>query len=317
MENYFDNVKLGQVLVKWKLHLLIITVVAGIVGFAGSFLLETRYKSTALFYPSNIAPYSDESETEQMLQWLQAQDIRDSLITIFKLDKHYELDSNYKYFKSSMEWELSERIKIKKTEYEAIEIQVLDKDPQIAYEMVNKIMDLVTKKIRRIHKMKFDEVLVNAKYIMKKNDQEIKQLELDLQSISQQYGILNYEAQTEAVSKGLIGGVDGSAGRIVNNSKIKKLEKNLKDHGAQFYTNYSKILPLMEARESLYNILNIAVMDANRNYTYINMISEPYVADKKASPKRLFVAFYTIIASLLLALISIMIIEGIKNKQTA
>jgi uncharacterized protein involved in exopolysaccharide biosynthesis len=312
MENYFNNVKLGQILFKWKWHLVIIAVVASIAGYAGSFLLETRYKSTAIIYPSNIAPYSEESETEQMLQWLQGQDIRDGLIKKFNLDKHYELDSNYKYFKSSMEWELSKRIKISKNEYEAIEIAVKDKDPQVAYDMVNEIMNLVTIKVRAIHKMKFEEVKGNAEFLLSQSDKDIEDTYKAMREISEKYGITNYEAQTEDVSKALIGAVDGGAGKIISNKELKKLEANLKSHGAEFHALFESIEAIMGARTMIYNTLNIARMDANREYTYINMVTKPYVADKKDSPKRLFVAFYALVASLLLSIITITILEGIK-----
>ncbi|MDZ7778316.1 MAG: hypothetical protein U5L09_23200 [Bacteroidales bacterium] len=58
--------------------------------FSSAMLITPKYNSRAVIYPSNVAPYSDESETEQLLQWLQSRDIKDSMIRRFELGKHYE-----------------------------------------------------------------------------------------------------------------------------------------------------------------------------------------------------------------------------------
>ncbi|MCO5265315.1 MAG: Wzz/FepE/Etk N-terminal domain-containing protein, partial [Lentimicrobium sp.] len=104
MDNYFNNIHLMRIFIKWKWHLLSIVLFAAVLAliFSGSFFIKPRYKSFALVYPSNIAPYSDESESEQMLQWLQSSDIKDSIIKKFNLSKHYKIDSSYKYYYSTM-----------------------------------------------------------------------------------------------------------------------------------------------------------------------------------------------------------------------
>jgi hypothetical protein len=83
MENFFNNTNLLNLIGKWKWHLLIISIIAAIVSLVVSSPMITtpRFKSVAVVYPSNIKPYSDESETEQMLQWLTSKDVRDSVMT--------------------------------------------------------------------------------------------------------------------------------------------------------------------------------------------------------------------------------------------
>jgi uncharacterized protein involved in exopolysaccharide biosynthesis len=99
-----------KIFFRWKWHLLSIAVVAALLAavFSGSFFIKPKYKSYALVYPSNIAPYSDESESEQMLQWLQSQDIRDSIIRKFNLAEHYRIDSSYKYYQSTMQHNMNQ-----------------------------------------------------------------------------------------------------------------------------------------------------------------------------------------------------------------
>jgi len=160
-ENYFSNIRMMKIFFRWKWHLLIITAVAALLAavFTSSYFIKPKFKSYALVYPSNIAPYSDESESEQMLQWLQSQDIRDSVIRKFNLPAHYRIDSSYKYFHSTMQYLYNKNVKISKTQYESIEIVVTDTDPVIARDMVLAIIDFCNLKIRNIHRSKYEEVV--------------------------------------------------------------------------------------------------------------------------------------------------------------
>ena len=66
MDNNFNNLSLIQLVLKWKWHILIITLLAALCGaiFSSSMFITPLYKSEAVAYPANISPYSDESETE-------------------------------------------------------------------------------------------------------------------------------------------------------------------------------------------------------------------------------------------------------------
>ena len=85
--NNFNNLSLIQLIIKWKWHILIITVVAALCGaiFSSSRFITPLYKSEAILYPANVFPYSEESETEQMLQIINSQSIADSIIEKYDL----------------------------------------------------------------------------------------------------------------------------------------------------------------------------------------------------------------------------------------
>ena len=137
MESQFYQINLLHILLKWKIHLAVIVILAIVLAaiFSGPTFITPKFKSFAVVYPSNISPYSDENETEQMLQILQSKDISDSIIKKYDLAKHYEIDSNYKYFYSTMMYEYSQNVSITKTPYEGVRIEVSDKDPNIAFEI--------------------------------------------------------------------------------------------------------------------------------------------------------------------------------------
>ncbi len=315
MENYFSNVKLGEIILKWKWHLVAILLIAAVAGGAGSYLLEEKYESKAVIYPSNISEYSDESVTEQMIQWLNSQDIHDSIVKKFNLSQHWELDSNYKYFKTTMEYFYGQNVNIKKTQYESIEIKVRDKDPQIAKEIAEAILHFVDLKIKHIHKEKFEEVVINAKHIVDQSMKAIRENEAELQRLGAEYGIIDYESQAEAVAKGMLGTVEGMGSAGVNRKELKNLYKNLQEKGSEWLTYYKAIEPMYESHEALLEEYFRAYYYANRDYTYVNLVSAPFAADKKAYPVRWLIVFYTVTATLFLSLLVIAIIEAIRKMK--
>ena len=131
MDNNFNNLSLVQLILKWKWHIIIITVAAALCGaiFSSSIFITPLYKSEAVAYPANISPYSDESETEQMLQIINSLSIMDSIIEKYDLWTDYEIDKNDKFARTYMLSEYRSKIKIAKTPYEAVSITVMDKDP--------------------------------------------------------------------------------------------------------------------------------------------------------------------------------------------
>ncbi|NQV01600.1 MAG: hypothetical protein HQ542_03065, partial [Bacteroidia bacterium] len=157
MEPFFNSKNIVDILFRWKIHLAVIVVLAIVLSviLSSPMIITPLYKSYAVAYPSNVAPYSDENETEQMIEILNSGDIRNSVIEKFDLAAHWKIDSNYKYFLSTLYWIYSKRVKINKTPNEAVNIEVLDPDPRMASDMVNAILDFYNLKVRKMHKDKF------------------------------------------------------------------------------------------------------------------------------------------------------------------
>ena len=104
MNNYFDNTSMIKTILKWKWHIVTITLVAAILGavFSGSTFVTPLFKSEATVYPTHIEEYSDETLTEQMLQIMQSQEIMDSVVDKLNLMPHYKINKNYKYWNTDI-----------------------------------------------------------------------------------------------------------------------------------------------------------------------------------------------------------------------
>ncbi|MCD4697302.1 MAG: hypothetical protein K8S16_13780 [Bacteroidales bacterium] len=315
MESQFYQVNLLKLLLKWKFHLAAIVIIAaGLAAiFSGKAFITPKFKSFAILYPSNIAPYSDENETEQMLQVLQSKDISDSIIEKFNLPDHYEIERDYKYFYTSLMYEYSQNIRISKTPYEGVSIEVNDKDPQVACDMVNSIIDFYNNKVRMLHEEKFGEVVAMYERALKKKKTYMDSLDKRLTFISTEYGLLDYGAQSEQVTKGYLKTIDGTGGAYVKENEVKKLKENIESKGVELLILQNLIGAETRKFSDMKDEYEKAYMDFDRRFTYVNMISKPFPADKKAYPIRWLIVVISSLASFFVAFIVILILENYKG----
>jgi uncharacterized protein involved in exopolysaccharide biosynthesis len=312
MEDYFKSKNLINILIRWKLHLAVIVVAAVVLAafFSSSIFITPLFRSYAVLYPSNISAYADESLSEQMMQVLQSRDIRDSIVKKFDLARHYGIDPSYEYYTSTLLWEYGKNVKISKTPYDAVTIEVWDKDPKIACDMVNEIMNQYNFKLRGLHKEKFREVVKNYRTITNYKRQELDSLKDLSRELGEKYGLLDYPNQTREVMRAyLSGGGSGSRGGEVN-----RLKQNLEQKGGEREMVSNLMLSIAKDYSAFKLDFDRAVLDENRNYTYVNVLNKPFVADKKGYPVRWVIVVLSALATLFAAIIVIGIIES-RRKQ--
>ena len=321
MENYFNNTNLVNLLLKWRIHLLVILLVAVALAviFSSSFFITPKFKSYAVIYPANVSPYSEESETEQMFQILQSQDITDSVITKFDLPTHYKISRDYQYFKTAIYYEYSQNVKIEKTPYDAVSIEVLDKDPQMACDMVNAIIDFYNDKVRGMHNAKYFEVMDMYRQLLNKKERNIDSLKHALYTLSVESGILGYDQSSEEIMRGYLRTVTGGAAANINTAEVKRLKENMEKIGGELILLTESIKN--EART--YADFKVEYEDALRFYdaklTYCNVITNPYPADKKSYPIRWLIVVMTFILTFFFSIVVILMVENlrvIKLKRT-
>ena len=305
MDNNFNNLSLVQVILKWKWHIVIITVAAAICGaiFSSSMFITPLYKSEAVAYPANISPYSDESETEQMLQIINSQSIVDSIIEKYDLWTDYKIDKNYKYGKTYMLNEYHSKIKIGKTPYEAVSITVMDKDPFVACNIAKDILNFYDQKVHTLHTQKVAEVVTMYDRQLKEKQRNIDSLKNRLTEISTEYGVTDYSSQSREVTRGYLAG----------SAKATELKNNLEIYGAEAVDLRTKI----EAEANTYVSTKVDLEQNLRFYysdlTYSNIVTEPFPADKKAFPVRWVVVALSALGAFLLSIVVVFIIENRKR----
>jgi capsular polysaccharide biosynthesis protein len=314
MDRYFNNTNLINLLLKWRIHLLVILAVALVLAvvFSSPFFITPKFKSVGVVYPANVSPYSEESETEQMFQILQSQDIMDSVITKFDLSKHYKITPDYKYYKTALYYEYSQNIQIEKTPYDAVRIEALDKDPEMAANIVNSIIDFYNRKVEQMHKGKYLEVMDMYNKLLNKKQQDIDSLKFALFNLSVQSGLLGYDQSSEEIMRGYLRTVTSGAAGNINSSEVKRLKENMEKAGGDLILLTESIKN--EARA--YTAFKVEYEDALRFYnaslTYCNVITHPFASDKKAYPVRWLIVAMTFILTFFFSIVVILMVENLR-----
>ena len=302
MDNNFNNLSLVQLILKWKWHIIIITLAAAICGaiFSSSMFITPLFKSEAVAYPANISPYSDESETEQMLQIINSQSIMDSVVEKYDLWTDYKINKNDKFAKTYMLNEYRSKIKISKTPYEAVSITVMDKDPFVACDIARDILNFYDQKVHDLHTQKVGEVVAMYERQLNEKQRNIDSLKNRLTEISTEFGVTDYSSQAREVTRGYLSG----------SAKATELKNNLEQYGAEAVDLRTKI----EAEANTYVSTKVDYEQNlrffNSKLTYSNIVTEPFPADKKAFPVRWVVVALCGLGALLLSIVAIFIIEN-------
>ncbi len=312
MNNYFDNTSMIQTIYKWKWHIVIITVVAAILGaiFSGSRFITPMYKSEAILYPSNVSSYSDETFTEQMLQIMQSNEIMDSVVEHFGLMEHYKISKSYPYWKTVLIDQYRDNVRISRTPYDAVLIKVLDKDPEIACGMVKEIIRLYDKKVGTMHKIKRLEAVNMYKRQLDEKQQYIDSLKARMTELSTNYGVLDYTSQSREVTRGYLRTNDGSK---VNTDGVDEIKTNIEQYGAEIVALNTLIIAENTHFAAVKLDYEQELRFYNANMTFSNVISEPFVADKKTYPVRWVVVALCGLAACFISIIVVYLMESKKG----
>ena len=305
MDNNFNNLSLVRLIIKWRWHILIITLVAAICGaiFSSSTFIKPLYKSEAIVYPANTSPLSEESRTEQMLQLLGSQAIVDSIIEKYDLWSEYDIKPGTPASKAYMMLEYRNMIKISKTEYEAVSIVAHDHDPETACAIVNDILYYYDMLVHRLHHEKSAEVIVMYERQLNTQQQLIDSLKTLYTELSSQYGITDIGAQSRELTRSLLNG----------SSKGNDLKENLETHASELIELQTSLTGAVSSYMSIKYELDKELRFYNGKMTYSYVVTEPYPADKKSYPVRWVIVAITGIAACLLTILVLFVYENRKK----
>lgn len=289
---------------KWFLGVAISAAILSAV-FSGPTFIKPRYRSSAIVYPVNLSSYSIESTSDQLLQLLESNSIRDSLVRIHHLAEHYDIDVDRPPGQFYLQAEYRDHVSISKTRYESVQIEIEDEDPAVSQAMVQDILDQCDKLARRLQREKSEEVRLIAQREMDIARRKLDSVETRLDTLREQTGLLNYDAQTEEVTRGymrMLG--NGSAG---GRAEAKELLNALSARGGEFRTltdlSNSYRAQFIEKQVAYERVLT----DINKLLTYTNVVVYPERADKKVYPVRWLIVVGSVASACFLCLVLLMI----------
>jgi capsule polysaccharide export protein KpsE/RkpR len=284
--------------------------------FSGPRFIKPRYRSQAVVYPVNLNSYSIETRADQLLQLLESNSIRDSIIAKYRLAEHYRMDTTFRGDRNALYNMYKERVTIEKTLYESVNIKVTDEDPVMARDMVMDILDQTNLLARRLQRANSGELLTIIRQGLASTRYRMDSVENRLNQLRQGSGLLDYGTQTKELTKGYMKTIAGN-GSKAQKEEIAGMLHALEQSGGEFqrltHMNYMLIdeFGRKQAEERQ------ALMDVSKELTYTNMVVYPEVSDKKVYPVRWLIVLASTAMALLLCYILIFLRDQLRGAGPA
>jgi len=296
----------------WKKRIVLIGVglIAGIASIIISMMITPMFQSSVIMFPAsnvsiskdllsqnyagrqNVHGFGEEKEAEQLLQILNSEPIRTRIVQEYDLMKHYEIEPGEKYPLTRLYETYKSNINFRLTEFMSVEISVMDTDPEYAANIANDISDLVDTVYNSIKKERAREAfrLVEHEYL-----EAEQQLALIKDSI---------EMVNAKLSKNMNRSGDPS----------DNLVRAIAENGVVYLTMMNRI----RYQTSLVTGLNLkykeARLEVEQNLPHKFVVEQAYPSEKKAYPKKSLIVIVSTFASLLFALIVLIVIDNIKAR---
>lgn len=316
-----------QVVYGYKKHLIIIAILAIILSaiFSGPYFITPLFKSTVILYPTasnsiskvllsdnfnnskDILEFGEIEQTEQMLQVLSSNKIRDRIISKYNLLNHYNIKEGSNFRMTKLYNEYESNFRFRRTEYMAVKITVYDKNPQMAADMANNVADLVDSTINNMQKKIATKAFKIVEFEYIKLKKEVKNKE-DSLTILREFGVHDYESQSEMFNRQLA--IEMAKGD--SEGSVKRLEKKLETL-AKYGGPYVSLRDALEHDKKQLSLLKAkyeeAKVDASENLPHTFVINTAYKAEKKTYPIRWLIVLVSTFASLFLAIILFSLID--------
>lgn len=327
MQQNTQKSSIAPFIYKWRKPLLIIGIVSALLSllFSSPFFITPLYKSTVILYPASsnaiskallnvnataeqdILQFGEDAQTEQMLQILNSNTIRDRAIKQFNLADHYGIKKDSKYFYTRLYNRFKSNVTFKRTEYMAVKISVLDENPQMSADIANGIaalLDSVKIDMQKTRALQGFRIVESAYNSMQA---EILTMEDSLTKL-RMLGVHDYETQAEMINQQLA--IEIAKG---NTKAIKALENKL-EILAKYGGPYVSLRDALEYKQEQLSILKTHYEDAKIDATEILaqkfVVENAYKSERKAYP----ILWVIVVLSTLSALFfSILVIIGIEK----
>lgn len=328
-DQQFNSFSLVQFMWQKRKTLILVCLVVAVVSLIASFLVTPKFKSTAIVYAPrtnsvakillneesynerlDMKAYADDEETEQMMEILNSREIKDILIDKFDLYNHYGLGEGVSYRQTKMYKYLKGNIEVKRTQYGAIAVSVIDKDPQVAADMANEILVLLDSVKNRI-----DHERTIAAYNLLKRQLEIVDAEVqridDSVQVLMQNGVFDFKSQSERVMQQYATAVAQG-----NTAGMKRLEDELKKMatwGPRSLTLYEEQAYFREYQSIVKIKMMNAIVDMDTEIPVKFVIERAIPADKKTYPKKSLIVLLSTVSAFILAVLVLLTIDKIRE----
>lgn len=323
----FNSVPLILFFWKWRKLLVIITSSAAIISLIVSLLITPKFQSKVVMFPTSsnsiskalistsfglkqdIMEFGEEEQAEQLLQVLHSSIIRDRIIEKYDLYTHYEIPETAKFRRTKMTKMYNSNIQFSRTKFMAVEISVMDKDPQMAADIANDISELLDTLMNQMQK----ERSLKAFHIVEKTYNDLLKNVSDMEdtlAFLRSKGVFDYESQSERLFEALSKEVAKG-----NKQGIAAFEDQLNTL-AVYGGRYVSIRDALDHDKKQLSEIKLkyeeAKIDAEEVLPHKFIVDRAYKSEKKVYPIKSLIVIISTLTTFLLAIVAIIIYENFK-----
>jgi hypothetical protein len=312
-----------------RIPLAIIGFAAAVLSIIVSFTITPLFRSTVIMFPTANASISknlladnyggrysiyeigEEDQAEQLLQVLNSEEIKNKIVKKYDLLKHYKIDTTSKFPQTELEAAYRGKVHFKRTEFMSVQVEVLDKDPQMAADIANDIAAFTDTVFNDILKQRAIQAyqLVEKEYNDLLDSMKFVKDSLDaIRALGVNYYSTQSERYHEAYGKALISG---------NTQAMKTLDEKLKML-SKYGGSYDVLTNELNFQVSVLSRLNQrrseAKVEAEQTLPHKFLVDKAFKAEKKVYPKKSVIVIVSVIGALLLGLLALILNDNLKRK---
>lgn len=323
----FNSTNLVSMVWSNRMLLLWIGIIAIVVSTIASFIITPKFKATAIIYPpidnqaskelltsdmqAGLTVFGESKETEQLIQVLSSNTLRDIVIKKLNLMERWAISPNDEFARSKTYDIYSGNIRFRPTQYMSVEIEVMDPSPEMAAKIANTIVAMEDSLMLAIKGQVAKKGLIVLEEQYKQVLAEMNDLE-DSLSATMAKGVFNVEAQTQGFYKAYAEAVANNQTGAIN-ALDKKME-SLKKYGGKNVRYKEEILNKAKQIIEISNSLKAMQIEASQKIPSQFVVDWATVSDKKAFPKKSIIIILSTLSALFFGIFSIVIADLIKQQ---
>ena len=302
--------------------------VAAIVSSVVSLLMEEKFQSSVVMFATtqssigqqffeetnsgDILSYGETEDAERLLQLLNSNLVRGKIIKSHNLAEHYDIDVTKSGGKTLLQKEYKSNVSASLTRYGSIQVAVMDKDPQLAKEIANHLVQLTDSLANKLRNERAQLAFALAQQSYEKAVKEIQTAEDKLGELHSQ-GIYNFEAQVEGLT------IQYGTAIANNNLKGARTIQNDLDRISKLANEYNELANFLEPAYEQLAILkkrfDLLKVDAETHLPSSLVVDMAEAADKKSYPVRWLIVVVSVFSSLAFTLIALLVLDSIKSAE--
>lgn len=291
-------------------------------------------------YSPDILQFGEEVQAEQLIQLVNSDAVKRAIIEKYDLVNHYEIDPNSPKWRSELLRIYDSNISIDRTMLMSVKVEVMDKVPTIAAGIANDISSLVDSAWNEVTRERASKAMeiIEGEYMARL--EFMKSIEDSLKNIAQ-FGVYDYDYQSRMIDREYYKVVAnfheanaqlneltrqyGSDNNTVVEMRAKKrgAEEAMKAmdqkkaliaaHGGEYLRLRQLVISNANEFWQIKRRYDEAKIDLENNLPFKFVVNMAEVPDKKAYPVRWLIVLLTAIASFVLCLGVILLIDNLRD----